>query len=84
MEENQDNAVPLMSNGSVVQPQALVVVDPETRTELADGQIGEFWAHGQNMALGYLDRPEETAATFHNTLIARLHENSRAAGFLVG
>ena len=81
VEENQDNAVPLMSNGSVVQPQALVVVDPETRTELADGQIGEFWAHGQNMALGYLDRPEETAATFHNTLIARLHENSRAAGF---
>lgn len=81
VEENQDNAVPLMSNGSVVQPQALVIVDPETRTELADGQIGEFWAHGQNMALGYLDRPEETAATFHNTLIARLHENSRAAGF---
>lgn len=79
--EGDENAVPLMSNGSVVRPQALVVVDPETRTELADGQVGEFWAHGENMALGYLDRPEETAATFHNTLIARLPENSRAEGF---
>lgn len=79
--EDDEKAMPLMSNGSVVRPQALVVADPETRTELADGQVGEFWAHGQNMAVGYLDRPEETAATFHNTLIARLPENSRAEGF---
>lgn len=81
VDENSENAVALMSNGSVVRPQALVVVDPETRTELADGQVGEFWAHGENMAVGYLDRPEETAATFLNTLIARLPENSRAEGF---
>ncbi|WJZ03862.1 FadD32-like long-chain-fatty-acid--AMP ligase [Corynebacterium freiburgense] len=81
VDEDSENAVALMSNGSVVRPQALVVVDPETRTELADGQVGEFWAHGENMAVGYLDRPEETAATFLNTLIARLPENSRAEGF---
>ncbi|OWM46126.1 acyl-CoA synthase [Corynebacterium diphtheriae] len=74
-----DNAVALTGVGQVVRPQNLVIVDPETRTEVADGTIGELWAHGENMAAGYLDRPEDTAETFHNTLAGRL-ENSRAAG----
>lgn len=75
-----ENAVPLVSNGQVVRPQQLVIVDPETRSELPDGQIGEMWAHGENMAAGYLDRPEETKETFRNRLEHRLPENSRAEG----
>ncbi|WP_314930614.1 FadD32-like long-chain-fatty-acid--AMP ligase [Corynebacterium argentoratense] len=78
--EEGPGAVPLMSNGEVVRPQQLVIVDPETRCEVPDGTVGELWAHGDNMAFGYLDRPEETLATFRNTLAQRLPENSRAAG----
>ncbi|PRQ11866.1 acyl-CoA synthase [Corynebacterium sp. 13CS0277] len=75
-----DDGVALMSNGSVVRPQQLVIVDSATRAELPDGQVGELWCHGDNMATGYLDRPEETLATFRNTLASRLPENSRAEG----
>lgn len=75
------NAVSITSVGSVVNSQYMVIVDPETRTEVPDGTIGEIWCHGGNMAAGYLDRPEETAATFRNRLNGRLEgEASRAAG----
>lgn len=74
------SAVALMSNGSTVAPQRLIVVDPDTREELPEGSIGEFWAHGENMAAGYLGRPEETQATFHNTVAAFAPEGSAAAG----
>lgn len=74
------NAVTFASNGQVVRPQHLTLVDPETRTEVADGVVGEIWAHGQNMAAGYLDREEDTTETFKNTLAGRLSEGSRAEG----
>ena len=80
VDESHEKAVPLMSNGSVVRPQQMVIVDPETRAELPDGTIGEIWAHGDNTAAGYLNRPEETQETFRNTLASRLPENSRAEG----
>ena len=80
VDESHEKAVPLMSNGSVVRPQQMVIVDPETRAELPDGTIGEIWTHGDNTAAGYLNRTEETQETFHNTLASRLPENSRAEG----
>ena len=80
VDESHEKAVPLMSNGSVVRPQQMVIVDPETRAELPDGTIGEIWTHGDNTAAGYLNRPEETQETFRNTLASRLPENSRAEG----
>ncbi|MBP3088524.1 acyl-CoA synthase [Corynebacterium sp. sy017] len=75
-----ESSVAIASCGQVVRPQYLTIVDPETKQELEDGMIGELWAHGENMAAGYLDRPEDTAATFANTLSARLAENSRVHG----
>lgn len=48
-----------------------VIVDHDTATELADGQIGEIWISGQNMGTGYWNKPEETVATFQNTLKSR-------------
>ncbi|MEZ2122571.1 MULTISPECIES: FadD32-like long-chain-fatty-acid--AMP ligase [unclassified Corynebacterium] len=75
-----ENAAALVSNGQVAQPQYLVIVDPETRCEVPDGTVGEMWTHGDNTAMGYLDRPEDTAETFRNTLAGRLPENSRAEG----
>ncbi|MDH2456324.1 FadD32-like long-chain-fatty-acid--AMP ligase [Corynebacterium bovis] len=78
---DSDGAVPMMSVGSVCRPQELAVVDPATGEELRSGLVGEVWVHGDNMAAGYLDRPEETAATFRNSLPVdkRLAEGSTVA-----
>lgn len=80
VEKGAATAVPFVSNGQVVTPQQMVIVDPETKAELPEGQIGEIWTHGENTAAGYLDREEDTAETFRNRLLSRLEENSRAAG----
>ncbi|RSZ64712.1 acyl-CoA synthase [Corynebacterium hylobatis] len=75
VEKDSELAVAFASNGQVVRPQALTIVDPETKAELADGQIGELWVKGDNLAAGYLGREEETAETFRNTLGERLPES---------
>ena len=63
-----EGGVATASNGQPVNWMNFAIVDPETRNEVEDGTIGEIWVHGKNVAAGYLDRPEETAATFHNTI----------------
>ncbi|MFZ2290792.1 MAG: FadD32-like long-chain-fatty-acid--AMP ligase, partial [Corynebacterium casei] len=78
--EASENSVPFASNGQVVTGQYLTIVDPETRAEVADSVVGELWAHGENMAVGYLGREDETKATFRNTLGERLAEGSRVEG----
>ncbi len=47
-------------------PQAPTVriVDPETRTECPEGTVGEIWVHGDNVATGYWQRPDESETTF--------------------
>ncbi|STC69011.1 FadD32-like long-chain-fatty-acid--AMP ligase [Corynebacterium pilosum] len=75
-----EDGVPFASNGQPVSNLFFTVVDPETHAEVADGVVGELWAHGDNMAVGYLNREEETEATFKNTLGERLAEGSRVDG----
>lgn len=62
------DTVSFTSNGQPVVSLHLAIVDPETRAELPEGQVGEIWLNGPNAAAGYLDRPEATQATFHNTI----------------
>ncbi|GGG79520.1 FadD32-like long-chain-fatty-acid--AMP ligase [Corynebacterium pelargi] len=69
-----EGGVPMVGCGQVVNAQHLVIVDPDTKAELPEGKIGELWAHGQNMAAGYLGREAETQATFRNTLGERITE----------
>ncbi|MFE9400609.1 fatty acyl-AMP ligase [Streptomyces sp. NPDC006530] len=40
------------------------IVDPESRTVLPDGSVGEIWVRGEAVADGYWRRPLETAAAF--------------------
>lgn len=75
-----EDSVSFVSNGQVVPPQVLTVVDPETHEELPDSVIGELWTRGDNTATGYLGREQETAETFSNTLGKRLETGSRAEG----
>lgn len=78
--EGDAKAMPLTSVGQVCPPQVLCIVDPETEKELTDGNVGELWVNGDNMAAGYLNREDETIETFRNNLpaSARLTEGSRS------
>ena len=62
------DTVSFTSNGQPVVSLHLAIVDPDTRAELPEGQVGEIWLNGPNAAAGYLDRPEATQATFRNTI----------------
>ncbi|WP_422742914.1 AMP-binding protein [Mycobacterium sp. WMMD1722] len=54
---------PLLSYGVAPSP-AVRIVDPQTADECAPGSVGEIWVHGDNVAAGYWNRPEETRRTF--------------------
>jgi acyl-CoA synthetase (AMP-forming)/AMP-acid ligase II len=51
--------------GHARQGQEIAIVDPQTSETLGEGQTGEIWVTGESVALGYWNRPEETAETFH-------------------
>jgi acyl-CoA synthetase (AMP-forming)/AMP-acid ligase II len=40
------------------------IVDPDTCRECPDGTVGEIWVHGDNVAAGYWQKPEESQRTF--------------------
>ncbi|KAI8649664.1 hypothetical protein NCS55_01467000 [Fusarium keratoplasticum] len=52
--------------GKLVPGTEIRVVDQETERDVPIGQIGEIWARGPQVTKGYLDRPEETAASYVN------------------
>jgi acyl-CoA synthetase (AMP-forming)/AMP-acid ligase II/acyl carrier protein len=63
----------LVGCGHALEGTEVLVVDPQTRTVLPDGRVGEVWVSGPNVALGYWDRPEETEAIFRARLADRDH-----------
>ncbi|MBI5734409.1 MAG: AMP-binding protein [Mycolicibacterium neoaurum] len=79
VDADSPKAVAQASAGKVGVSEWAVIVDAESATELADGQIGEIWISGQNMGTGYWNKPEETIATFQNLLKSRT-EPSHAEG----
>ncbi|MGY2376657.1 non-ribosomal peptide synthetase [Pseudomonas sp. SDO524_S393] len=61
-EPGQGSAI--MSCGTSQPEHAVLIVDPQTLTEVADNQVGELWATGPSIAHGYWRNPEATAKTF--------------------
>jgi acyl transferase domain-containing protein/acyl-CoA synthetase (AMP-forming)/AMP-acid ligase II/NADPH:quinone reductase-like Zn-dependent oxidoreductase/acyl carrier protein len=55
---------PFVSSGAAAQDTAIVIVDPDSRVECDDGEIGEIWVAGPAVAAGYWDCAEETRETF--------------------
>ncbi|MFJ8098281.1 fatty acyl-AMP ligase [Streptomyces griseofuscus] len=58
------DTVSVVSCGVIAKGHEVLVVDPHTLAPLAQGEIGEIWVHGANVAAGYLGRPELSASTF--------------------
>ncbi|KAG7410007.1 hypothetical protein DER46DRAFT_689728 [Fusarium sp. MPI-SDFR-AT-0072] len=50
--------------GKLVPGTEIRVVDPDTGEDVPAGSVGEIWAKGPQVTMGYLDRPEETAASY--------------------
>jgi acyl-CoA synthetase (AMP-forming)/AMP-acid ligase II len=50
--------------GHVIDGHGVLTVDPEHRIPCADGKEGEIWIEGPSVAMGYWNRPTETAAAF--------------------
>lgn len=46
----------------------IIIVNPETKVQCADDQVGEIWAAGAGIGKGYYQRAEHTQATFQATL----------------
>lgn len=45
------------------------IVDPETRTEKPEGEVGEVWLHGGNVSSGYWRKPQQTEQTFGGQIV---------------
>ncbi|MGH3849636.1 MAG: AMP-binding protein, partial [Pseudonocardiaceae bacterium] len=46
------------------------IVDHETQSECPEGTTGEIWVRGDNVAMGYWRKPQETERTFGAMLVA--------------
>ena len=54
----------LVSCGIPAVGSTIRIVDPGTRMDLGEDQVGEVWIAGPHVALGYWNKPEATQATF--------------------
>ena len=74
---NGQPSIELVGCGRPLLAEEVLIVDTSTRLPCDENVVGEIWIRGQNVARGYRDRVEETAATFNAQLA-----NSREDGFL--
>lgn len=59
----EEGGTGLISYGCLKSP-LVRIVNPDTKTENPAGTIGEIWAHGDNVGIGYWRNPERTKRTF--------------------
>jgi acyl-CoA synthetase (AMP-forming)/AMP-acid ligase II len=45
--------------------QKIIIVNPDTCTECLPEEVGEIWIAGDNVSIGYWQRPEQTKIDFH-------------------
>jgi acyl-CoA synthetase (AMP-forming)/AMP-acid ligase II len=65
---DDDSGVTLVSCG-VPRAATVRIVDQETRVQKPDGEVGEIWIHGDNVAQGYWRNPQASADTFGGMLV---------------
>ena len=61
---DERDAQVLVSSGIPHEDVRIALVDPETGTPCAPGQVGEIWIAGKSVSRGYWNRPEENERVF--------------------
>jgi acyl-CoA synthetase (AMP-forming)/AMP-acid ligase II len=64
----EPDAIEIVSCGRGHAGQSLRIVDPDRRTPVPEGCVGEIWIEGPHVAKGYFGRPELSRETFGATL----------------
>lgn len=59
------NSIAVVSCGFPVLGTRVLIVDPDTRTPLPEGTVGEIWVNGGSVCAGYYRKPGATNETFH-------------------
>ncbi|NBD17589.1 MAG: AMP-binding protein, partial [Cyanobacteria bacterium] len=72
--DNQADQQTFVSCGNSPQEQEIVIVNPETLTQVQPDEVGEIWVAGASVAQGYWGKEQETIETFQ----ARLSESPEA------
>lgn len=64
IDEDDEDAVILVSSGKSMPDHQLMIVDPETELPCESHQVGEIWLKGASVAKGYWQNTEKTYSTF--------------------
>lgn len=67
--DDAEPAKAIVACGPVWGDQRVLIVHPERRTPLAEGEVGEIWIQGPCVAKGYWHNPAATEGTFRAQLI---------------
>lgn len=62
--EATENVMTLVGCGKPMPTFKIAVVDPDSKKQLKEGQVGELWVQGPSVAVGYWNRPEYTEEMF--------------------
>ncbi|RJL30940.1 fatty acyl-AMP ligase [Bailinhaonella thermotolerans] len=63
-----DERVSRLASAGAATGQHVLIVDPATRLARPDGEVGEIWVHGPNVARAYWNNPERSEETFRARL----------------
>jgi len=61
----ESGTIPLVSLGTPLRQQKLLIVNTETFTQSSDEMVGEIWISSPSVAQGYWGKSAETSKTFH-------------------
>uniref|UniRef100_K3WG10 Carrier domain-containing protein n=1 Tax=Globisporangium ultimum (strain ATCC 200006 / CBS 805.95 / DAOM BR144) TaxID=431595 RepID=K3WG10_GLOUD len=62
--ESAGNVMTLVGCGKPMPTFKIAVVDPDSKKQLKEGQVGELWVQGPSVAVGYWNRPDYTEEMF--------------------
>ncbi|MCW2952564.1 MAG: acyl-CoA synthetase [Conexibacter sp.] len=74
------DAIALVSAGKPA-GQHVCIADPADRTALPDGEVGEVWVHGPNVATSYWGQPARSEEVFNGRLVGG-EDGAPVAGWL--